>query len=283
MASATRTRRPKMTDEERAAYNAEQRAKLSSITDGVYTVLHTPDVWRAMLVLTARLDLSRVAAGQPEDRSPVNVLAILGQLPTATDVRGASDWRKVGRYPAKGSTSLRVWGPVKGRRRAEETAGTQAQAAAEASAAPEATTDRVRVRAYAASPTFDVSQTDGDDYTPEARPAVDPMACARRLAAALAAPVTFEDTWTGPGALRVMLDAHAAARFQGLETVAGQNAAEAASAAHLAALILGFDPRMAPAPQLGGMVTGARMTPAIKDSAVRVIETGRALAALATG
>ncbi|MET9676456.1 hypothetical protein ABZY68_25675 [Streptomyces sp. NPDC006482] len=268
MASTTRTRRPQMTVEERAAYHAEQVSKLDGVTTGVYTVLHTPDVWRAMLALAARL----------EDRGPINVIAILGQLPTATDVRSKTEWRKVGRYPAKGSTALRVWGPVKGRR-AEEAEGTE-RTETTAGAEP-ADTTRDRVRAYRAMPTRDISQTAGDDYTPEPKPAADPMACARRLAAALAEPVTFEDTWTGPGALRVLLDVHAAARFRGLETVAGQNEAEAASAAHLAALILGIHPRMAPAPQLGGIVTGARMTPAIKDAAVRVIETGRALATLA--
>ncbi|MFF0430346.1 hypothetical protein ACFYUJ_39040 [Streptomyces sp. NPDC004520] len=273
MASATRTRRPKMTDEERAAYRAEQRAKLEGITNGVYSVLHHPDVWRSLLALTARLD----GSGR-KDRGPVNLMAILGQLPTATDVRGKREWREVGRYPAKGSTALRVWGPVKGYSATEGEApaeGTEPPATAEAPA------DTTQVYAYVANPTYDISQTAGDDYTPQPKPAADPMACARRLAAALAEPVTFEDTWTGPGTLRVLLDAHAAARFQGPELVAGQNAAEAASAAHLAALLLGIDPRMAPAPNLGALVTGAHMTPAIKDAAVRVIETGRALAALA--
>lgn len=271
MATATRTRRPKMTPEELTAYRAEQRAKLSNITDAVYTVLHTPDVWRAMLALAAELP----------DRGPVNCIAILGQLPTATDVRAKGEWRKVGRYPAKGTTALRVWGPVRGRRADEAAEG--AEAPAEPQAGPEAPDAGDRVRAYAAVPTYDISQTAGDDYTPQPRPAADPMACALRLAAALDAPLDLEDR-DGPRALRTALAALAAQRFTGLpQYVARQNDAEAAAAAHLAARMLGVTPGPAFVPDLGAIVTGTHMTPAIKESAVRVIEAGRALAALATG
>ncbi|MFB7031016.1 MULTISPECIES: hypothetical protein [unclassified Streptomyces] len=272
MASATRTRRPKMTPEERTAYHAEQRAKLDQITSSVYTVLHTPAVWRSLLALTARLEVEDVSRG------PVNCVAILGQLPTATDVRGKREWKKIGRYPAKGTTALRVWGPVRGRRADESTEGTEPQTGAETEA-PDTTGERVQV--FAAVPTYDISQTAGDDYTPEPRPAADPMACARRLLTMLREPLDLEDR-EGPSALRTVLAALAAEQFEGTpQYIAGQNAAEAASAAHLAALILGITPGMAPAPDLGAIVTGPRMTPAIKESAIRVIEAGRGFAALA--
>ncbi|GGR67464.1 hypothetical protein [Streptomyces roseolus] len=275
MTNTARTRRPSMTPEERAAYNAEQRAALDGVMARTYAVLHVPAVWDALLALAARL----------EDRSPVNVVAILGQLPEATDVRGKTEWRKVGRGPAKGSKALRVWAPVVGRRATEADQGTEAEDGdTEAKGGG-------RPRAFKAAPTYDVSQTAGDDYAAPVRPVPDALACARRLSAALNAPVVLDGMsmpadlggMEGAFALRVMLDAHAAGYFTGPQMVAGQNAAEAASAAHLAALILGIEPSPARVPALGGVVTGERMTPAIKDAAERVITGGRALAVLACG
>ncbi|GGX36387.1 hypothetical protein [Streptomyces chryseus] len=270
--TTTRTRRPQMTDEEKKAYNAARRAELEAIVTSAYAVLHTDPVWGAMLAVAAALPT----------RGPVNVVAITAQMPTATDVRGKTDWRKDGRYPAKGSTSLRVWAPMAGRsRQAAEDAEPQATNAADAEpTGPDRT--RAKVRTFKAAPVYDVSQTAGEPLPAAKEPAHDPAALAANLGHSLPEAVCGD---AAPTAVRELLTRLALERLAGPETVPGQRAAEAASAAHLAARMLRIPPgpAPAPAPALGGIVTGAQFTPAIKDAAERVIATGRALADLATG
>ncbi|MGW0786152.1 hypothetical protein [Streptomyces sp. NPDC002913] len=258
---ARTTRRPQMTDEERQAYNAEQRAKLSATLAAVYSVLHHQPVWDAMLTVAAHLP----------SRGPVNVVAITAQLPRATDVRSKGDWRKEGRYPAKGTTSLRVWTPVR-RRAAADEATAQAPAATEA-VQPEPAPHRVA--AYKAGPCYDISQTAGEELTPAPVAGPDVASILRHLGES--------QTPTGPAAAVEALARQAYALLPDVETVPGQRAAEAASAAQIAARMLRLPPTPTAAPQLGGIVTGEDMTPAIKDAATRVITTGRQIAALAEG
>ncbi|MFE1130837.1 hypothetical protein ACFW6R_29710 [Streptomyces albidoflavus] len=284
--STTTTRRPRMSDEERRAYAAQQRAALTAAVDAACAVLHTDPVWGALLTVAAHLP----------DRGPVNVIAITAQMPTATDVRGKAAWRDAGRHPAKGSTSLRIFQPMKGggsRAAADAQSGgaTPDPTAADTATEQGATggePGRRKIRTYKAAPVYDVSQTAGAEYQAPPAPAVDPARAAARLRAAadaLAAECPGPDPEAAPAdQARALLDVLAAALLTGPDVVPGQHAAEAASAAHLAARMLGLDPGPAPAPQLGGITCGdERMTPAIKDAAERVILAGRRLAAQATG
>lgn len=45
------------------------------------------------------------------DYSQKNMRLLLAQLPTATMVAKASDWKNLGRYPSKGTKALRIYGP----------------------------------------------------------------------------------------------------------------------------------------------------------------------------
>lgn len=268
----TTTRRPKMTAEELQEYNTQCRTALESVMSATYAVLHTAPVWSAALAVAAALPA----------RGPVNVIAITGQLPTASDVRGAGTWRKNGRHPAKGSTSLRIWAPIKKKPSASTDSGQNETESAPATETPSAPAVRTKVRTYKAAPVFDISQTEGDELDPAPAAAIDAPAMAQRLAAAL--PAAPEPLSSDPEqAVRDLLTQHARARLAGPEMVTGQHTAEAGSAAHLAALMTGITPSPAAAPQLGGIVTGEKFTPAIKEAAVRVIDLGRELAALATG
>jgi hypothetical protein len=272
-------RKPKMTDEERRAYSVRMRGELEAVMDRAYgAMVASEEFWTAVLRTAAAL----------ADRSPVNSIAIAAQCPHATRVLSSGDWRKAGRFPAKGSTSIRIWTPIKRR-----TEGAQDATAATADGGQrEAASDAVeggghRVFGYKAGPVFDISQTDGDAYEP---PAAAPLAVEviRDVLVGQYRVWCHEDperaggfdfTQEAPdGAVRILLYGHAWRRItEAAAPLPGQRAAEVASAVNVAALILGVTPGSAVMPPLAGIVIQDKKPP-VRESAVRAIETGRAIA-----
>ena len=271
--------KPKMTDDERRAYSARMRGELEGVMDRAYGAMVADEgFWAAVMRTAATL----------ADRSPVNCIAIAAQCPHATRVLSSGDWRKAGRFPAKGSTSIRIWTPI--RRRTDD-----AQAATEAGPreAVDAATEGEgrRVSGYKAGPVFDISQTDGDAYEQPA---------AATLAAETVRDILltqyrdwyhedperaggFDFTREAPdAAARILLYGHAWRRITETDApLPGQHTAEVASAAHVAALILGIAPGPAVMPPLAGIITQDKKPP-VHESAVRAVETGRTIAQAVT-
>ncbi|WP_103759825.1 hypothetical protein [Streptomyces sp. SM10] len=281
-------RKSKMTDEERRAYSAKMRGELEAVMDRAYgAMVASEEFWAAVMRTAANL-----THPDRDDRSPTNCMAIAAQCSNATHVLSSGDWRKVGRFPAKGSTSLRIWTPIK--RRSEE--GREATAAVadggRREAASEAAEGETRkVSGFKAGPVFDISQTDGDAYEP---PAAAPLA-AEVIRDVLVNQYRnqyhedpeqaggFDFTQDAPDdAVRILLYGHAWRRITEVDApLPGRHAAEVASAAHVAALILGINPGPAVMPPLAGIITQDRKPP-VHESAVRAIETGRAIARAVT-
>ncbi|MEY9937624.1 hypothetical protein [Streptacidiphilus sp. MAP5-3] len=269
-----------MTPEERAAYGAQMRAELESIMDRAYAAMTTdPEFWAAVM---------RTAAILP-DRSTGNAIAITAQCPQATCVKAAADWRKVGRGPAKGSRSLRIWTPIKRRVDAEQGEGTAAETGRPADAPAEST--QQRVSGFKAGPVFDLSQTDGDAFTPPA-PEVFAAEVLRDVLVTQYRKKYNEDPEASSGiafqqeapddAVRILLYGHAWRRIPAAESIAtGQHEAEVTSAAHVAALILGINPGPAVMPPLAGILTDGKKPP-VYGAAVRAVEAGRLIAAAVT-
>ncbi|MFD0370815.1 hypothetical protein [Streptomyces sp. NPDC127114] len=271
--------KPKMTEDERRAYSARMRGELESVMDRAYGAMVTDEqFWITVMRTAATLD----------DRSPVNCIAIAAQCPHATRVLSSGDWRKVGRFPAKGSTSLRIWTPI---RRRTDDAQAATEAAPREAAADAAEGEGRRVSGYKAGPVFDISQTDGDAYE---QPAAAPIA-AEIVRDVLLAQYRdwyhedpeqvggFDFTREAPdSAVRILLYGHAWRRLPESDAaLPGQHAAEVASAAHVAALILGIAPGPAVMPPLAGIVTQDKKPP-VHESAVRAIEAGRLIARAVT-
>lgn len=272
-------RKPKMTDEERRAYSVKMRGELEAVMDRAYgAMVASEEFWATVMRTAATL----------ADRSPVNSIAIAAQCPRATRVLSSGDWRKAGRFPVKGSTSIRIWTPIKRRTEGTQDAtaaaadGGQREAASDAAEAGER-----RVSGYTAGPVFDISQTDGDAYEP---PAAAPLAAEviRDVLVSQYRDWYREDPEQAGGfdfsreapdnATRILLYGHAWRRITEADApLPGQHAAEVASAAHVAALILGITPGPAAMPPLAGIITQDKKPP-IHESAVRAIETGRAIA-----
>ncbi|MGA4842104.1 hypothetical protein [Streptomyces sp. G45] len=267
-------RKPKMSQEDRRAYAVQMRAELESIMDRAYgAMVVSQEFWAEVLRTGATLT----------DRSPINVVAVAAQLPGATRILSSGDWRKVGRYPAKGSTSIRIWTPIK--RRPVETSDA-AEAPSGTEQAPAETSAR-KVSGYKAGPVFDLSQTDGDDYQAPAAVTL-PVDVVRDTLAAQYREMYGEDPEAAEGfdggrqvpdhAARILLYGHAWRRIAEVDApMPGQHAAEVASAAHVAALMLGITPGEAVMPPLAGIVTGDKKPP-VHGAVIRVIETGRAIA-----
>ncbi|MFF7166930.1 hypothetical protein ACFZBP_37055 [Streptomyces sp. NPDC008086] len=270
--------RKPMTDEDRRAYSAKMRGELEAVMDRAYGAMVTSEeFWVTVMRAAATLT----------DRSPVNSIAIAAQCPHATRVLSSGDWRKVGRFPVKGSTSIRIWTPIK--RRSEEAQDATAAAAdgGQRDAATSAEGGERKVSGFKAGPVFDISQTDGDAYEP---PAAAPLA-AEVIRDVLVSQYRdwyredpeqaggFAFTQEAPdNAVRILLYGHAWRRITEVAApLPGRHAAEVASAAHVAALILGIAPGPAVMPPLAGIMTQDKKPP-IHESAVRVIETGRAIA-----
>ncbi|WP_338684552.1 ArdC-like ssDNA-binding domain-containing protein [Streptomyces acidiscabies] len=267
-------RKPKMTDEERRAYSAKMRGELEAVMDRAYgAMVASEEFWATAMRTAATLT----------DRSPVNSIAIAAQCPHAARVLSSGDWRKAGRFPAKGSTSIRIWTPIT--RRTEGAPDVTADSGQREADAAEGAGRRVS--GYKAGPVFDISQTDGDAYELPviALPAAEVI---RDVLVAQYRDWYREDPERAGGfdfgqeapdaAVRILLYGHAWRRIAETDApLPGQHAAEVASAAHVAALILGIAPGPAVMPPLAGIITQDRKPP-IHESAVRVIETGRAIA-----
>ncbi|KOU84170.1 hypothetical protein ADK94_18735 [Streptomyces sp. XY593] len=273
--------KPKMTQDERRAYSARMRGELEAVMDRAYGAMVSDErFWFAVMRTAATLD----------DRSPVNCIAIAAQCPHATRVLSSGDWRKAGRFPAKGSTSIRIWTPL--RRRTDDTTaaaetGPRETAAADAAAEGEGR----KVSGYKAGPVFDISQTDGDAYE---LPAAAPLAAetVRDILLTQYREWYHEDPEQAGGfdftretpdnAARILLYGHAWRRLPEADAaLPGQHTAEVASAAHVAALILGITPGPAVMPPLAGIVTQDKKPP-VHESAVRAIEAGRLVARAVT-
>lgn len=269
-------RKPKMTDEERRAYSAKMRGELEAVMDRAYgAMVASEEFWATVMRTAATLT----------DRSPVNSIAIAAQCPHATRVLSSGDWRKAGRFPAKGSTSIRIWTPIT--RRTEGAQGVTVDGGPQEAVTDAAEGAGRRVSGYKAGPVFDISQTDGDAYELPviARPAAEVV---RDVLVVQFRDWYHEDPEQAGGfdfsreapdaAVRILLYGHAWRRIAGIDApFPGQHAAEVTSAAHVAALILGIAPGPAVMPPLAGIITQDRKPP-IHESAVRVIETGRAIA-----
>lgn len=114
--------------------------------------------------------------------SLANQLLLASQLPEARMVMSADQWRAVSRWPARGSSALRIWAPKRGGRvrspaqpqRAEDRPGEQAD---ELMAAQQPAADRDRVR-FLLVPVFDVSQTEGADLPEQPAPVPPPAGLA---------------------------------------------------------------------------------------------------------
>ncbi|MFD6417039.1 hypothetical protein [Streptomyces sp. NPDC060194] len=274
-------RKLKMTDEERRAYSARMRGELEMVMDRAYgAMVASEEFWTGVMRTAATL----------ADRSAVNCVVIAAQLPDATDVRSSGEWRKAGRFPAKGSTSIRIWTPIRRRSEADQaaTAAGDGRQQSQPEAAPvDGEREGRRVSGFKAGPVFDVSQTDGEAYE---QPAAVPHAAevVRDLLVDQYREAYGEDPERSGGydfdrvtaehAARVLLYGHAWRRIDEEDAlIPGQRAAEVASAAHVAALMLGVTPGPADVPQLAGVVAAGKKPP-IHESAVRVIEAGRDIA-----
>ncbi|MFE0580747.1 hypothetical protein [Streptomyces sp. NPDC058874] len=272
--------KPKMTQDERRAYSARMRGELEAVMDRAYAAMVTDEGFWAAVMRTA----ANLTHPDRDDRSPVNCIAIAAQCPHATRVLSSGDWRKVGRFPAKGSTSIRIWTPL--RRRTDDTTATT-EAAPRETAADAAEGEGRKVSGYKAGPVFDISQTDGDAYE---LPAAAPIAAetVRDILLTQYRDRYHEDPEQAGGfdftreapdnAARILLYGHAWRLIP--ETAAplpGQHLAEVASAAHVAALILGITPGPAVMPPLAGIITQDKKPP-VHESAVRAIEAGRLVA-----
>ena len=96
------------THEEREAWVAAQRAREDMAREALIAGvagLSQRQGWVQWLELVGRLPHYSLS----------NQLLLAHQLPTASMVMSADQWRKVGRWPAKGSVALRIWAPRRGR------------------------------------------------------------------------------------------------------------------------------------------------------------------------
>ncbi|MDT0459139.1 hypothetical protein RM550_26060 [Streptomyces sp. DSM 41527] len=276
--------RKPMTDEERRAYSARLRGELEAVMDRAYGAMVASEEFWATVMRTA----AQLTHPDRDDRSPVNCIAVAAQCPHATHVLSSGDWRKVGRFPVKGSTSLRIWTPIKRRPEEGQEATTTVADGGQREATVETAEGEMRkVSGFKAGPVFDASQTDGDAFEP---PAAAPLA-AEVIRDVLVDQYRdqyhedpeqsggFDFTQEAPdNAVRILLYGHAWRRIAETDApLPGQHVAEVASAAHVAALILGIAPGPAVMPPLAGIITQDTQPP-VRESAVRVIETGRAIA-----
>ncbi|WP_424212716.1 hypothetical protein ACN20G_11895 [Streptomyces sp. BI20] len=267
--------RKTMTPEARKAYTAEMRAQLEQIMTTAYSRLETsPDAW-ADLMSTAVALTRNAVAGARTDRSPVNCIAITAQCPGATDVRSAGDWRKAGRYPAKGSRAIRIWTPVR-YRNAAPTA--EHATPADASQADQSTET---VTAYKAGPCFDISQTEGTDVGPDHRPTIPAAEIAGILATNYQIGTGEAPEWSEASPERTALDGlfdQAQLEIpEAPDMTPGQWISEVVSVVYVAARILGLTPPPALHPPMSEWTTLDRKPP-IHHAAVRVITAGRAIA-----
>ena len=89
------------------------------------------------------------------DYSQKNMRLLLAQMPTATMVAKASDWKNLGRYPSKGTKALRVYAPVPEYKKDEEGNYLKDEKGNKISTG--------NIAGWKFVPVFDVSQTDGKE------------------------------------------------------------------------------------------------------------------------
>lgn len=110
-------------------------------------------------------------AARMPNYSVSNQLLLASQRPQASLVMSASQWREVGRYPARGSTALRIWAPRRNpARQAQEPTGDPLPLTTGDGGARD---PQARVR-FLLVPVFDVSQTDGDPLPQQPSPVQPP-------------------------------------------------------------------------------------------------------------
>jgi hypothetical protein len=167
------TKRPwkkqQMSPAELAAWKADmavRTAEAGSRLTAAATELLNSDGWKAALRFASRSNRSN--AGKPY--SFRNLMLLMAQRPDASRVMSAVSWRKLGRFPLKGETALRIWAPATGKKN-RATAG----ADVDASAAPDESLPLTRKRQFVPFrlvPVFDVTQTQGDPLPEIPNPAV---------------------------------------------------------------------------------------------------------------
>ena len=89
------------------------------------------------------------------DYSQKNMRLLLAQMPTATMVAKASDWKNLGRYPSKGTKALRVYAPVPEYKKDEEGNYLKDEKGNKISTG--------NIAGWKFVPVFDVSQTNGKE------------------------------------------------------------------------------------------------------------------------
>lgn len=142
------------THEEREAWVAAQRAREDMAREALIAGvagLSQRQGWVQWLELVGRLPHYSLS----------NQLLLAHQLPTASMVMSADQWRKVGRWPAKGSVALRIWAPRRGRGgRSDQTNVDDDQEQRPPGQQPGEQRLDAR-RRFLLVPVFDVSQTEG--------------------------------------------------------------------------------------------------------------------------
>ena len=147
------------------AMEGRTAAAHTQLVEGV-TRLAGRDGWAAWLDFAARLPHYSVS----------NQLLLAAQAPSASLVMSAAQWRQVGRYPARGSSALRIWAPR--RATAHDPAPTRPQEPDDPNTrrptrAPVARDVQGRTR-FLLVPVFDVAQTDGEPLPTQPTPTPPP-------------------------------------------------------------------------------------------------------------
>ena len=122
--------------------------------------------WQEWLAFAARLPHYSVS----------NQLLLAAQAPHASLVMSAAQWRQVGRYPARGSTALRIWAPrrvTEQERRASEDPRAREPGQRQEARTPVARGADGRAR-FLLVPVFDVAQTDGEPLPQQPTPVPPP-------------------------------------------------------------------------------------------------------------
>lgn len=120
--------------------------------------------WQEWLAFAARLPHYSVS----------NQLLLAAQAPNASLVMSAAQWRQVGRYPARGSTALRIWAPRRAtEQRAAEDPSAREPEQRQGARTPVARDADGRAR-FLLVPVFDVAQTDGEPLPQQPTPVPPP-------------------------------------------------------------------------------------------------------------
>jgi hypothetical protein len=148
-----------------AAMEVRTAVAHAQLVEGV-TRLAAREGWQEWLAFAARLPQYSVS----------NQLLLAAQAPNASLVMSAAQWRLVGRYPARGSTALRIWAPRRAtepERRATEDRGAQEPEQRSDTRTHVARDADGRAR-FLLVPVFDVYQTDGEPLPQQPTPVPPP-------------------------------------------------------------------------------------------------------------